>query len=482
MSTEIARPAATGDDRPPKLALITERSVNPSWTELKEKWSRKGPRATLARGASGALVANVIGAGLGYLMHVFLARAMGEQHYGVLAYVISWLAVLQFIGMFGLPQTVVRFGAAYQARGELGPLRGLLRWSNGVALAVSCAVGVAMAAIAAALPESVLADITEDPRELRLAFYVGALALPVIVYKMVKVQTLRAFGGAVYSIVLERVYRPAALIVLTALALLVFGSPLGGVLGTGLYLVAFAGVAVLAVVMLRRREPAGLREAAPAYERREWMAMALPSVFIAGMGVLLNAIDRVMIGAMIGTDEAGIYNAATRTAQLVTFGLVAVNAVLGPMVAGMHATGDKRQLQRVLTLAAWALFGWTLLGSLGLLIFGRWVLWMFGPAFVVGYLPLAVMVLAQVVNSSCGSAGLLLNMTGHQKKVAQVLAVSAVINVVLNVSLIPPFGMNGAALATGISMAIWNVIMLVVVRQTLHLNPTIFKIPRWLKR
>jgi O-antigen/teichoic acid export membrane protein len=250
----------------------------------------------------------------------------------------------------------------------------------------------------------------------------------------------------------------------------------------GLHIVTFIALGIAATGLMRRRWPEGLAEAKPDYEVRPWLAMALPSIFIAGMGVLQNSIDRVMIGSLLNTDLSGIYNAATRTATLVAFGLQAVNAMLAPMVSGMHSTGDTRQLQRVLRMAAWGLFSYTALGSVALIAFGPWVLALFGEEFAAGYAPLVIMVLAQTVNATCGSVGLLLQMTGHQRKVATVLAVTAVLNVALNVVLIPRFGMNGAAAATGITMVVWNLTMLVIVKRVLNLNPTIFRIPGWLKR
>lgn len=453
-----------------------------SWEQLQAQWKRQGPRAVLAKGASGALAANVAGAALLYLLHVLLAQTMGKSHYGIFAYVIGWLGMLQFLGMFGLPQTIVRFTGAYRARNALGALRGLLRWADVMALSSSLCVAAAMAAAVWLVPRRVFDRISPDADELRVTFWIGVVVLPVMVMKMVRVQSLRAFGGGAMSVALERTARPGVMILLVLGAIAIAGMPLEAPLGIVLHLATFLVVGIAATWLMRRRWPDGLREATPTYETRPWLGMALPSIFIAGMSILLNSTDRVMIGSLLNTDLAGIYNASTRTAQLVVFGLSAVNAMLGPMVSGMHSTGQAKQLQRVLRMAALGLFAYTALGSLALIAFGPWVLRLFGEEFATGYAPLVIMVVAQTVNATCGSVGLLLQMTGHQRKVASVLAVAATLNVVLNFALIPLYGMNGAAFSTGISMIIWNVAMLLIVRRTLRLNPTIFRLPRWLKR
>jgi len=440
-------------------------------------WSRHGPGATLAKGALGGLIASLVGALLTYGLHVLLARVLGTGHYGIFSWVLSWVLVLQLPGLLGLPETVVRFGAAYQAQGRLGELRGLLRWASRLSLGTGLGVGLLLAAVALAIPEAALVGISDDPDALRSTLLVGAAALPIIVVSLLYSRTLMAFGGGALSLALERTARPGLMVALCLVAVAA-GYPLAGPEAMGLHLVAFGAMGVTAWVLVRSWRPAGVGQAPVEREVRPWMDMALPSVFIAGMGVLLDSTDRLMIGALMGMEAAGVYNASTRTALLVVFGLAAVNAMLGPMISAMHSTGRRKDLQRVLTLAAWGLFAWTAVGSTALLLLGPWVLALFGPAFTAGYWPLAIMVLAQTVNATCGSVGLLLMMTGHQRQVAWVLAGAAALNLVLNLVLIPLWGMEGAALASGASMVLWNLTMLVMVKRTLGLNPTVFRLPR----
>ena len=58
-----------------------------------------------------------------------------------------------------------------------------------------------------------------------------------------------------------------------------------------------------------------------------------------------------------------------------------------------------------------------------------------------------------------GSAGQLLNMTGHERDVTKGMAYAAVLNIVLNLSLIPWLGIYGAAIATAISLITQGVLL-----------------------
>ena len=98
----------------------------------------------------------------------------------------------------------------------------------------------------------------------------------------------------------------------------------------------------------------------------------------------------------------------------------------------------------------------------------------FGAAFGSGADALAILAAAQVVNVSMGSVAQILNMTGHEGDAARGMAVSTVTNVVLNLAFIPPWGMKGAAVATGISLILWNVLLAKAVHRRLKLRTTAF--------
>jgi len=71
--------------------------------------------------------------------------------------------------------------------------------------------------------------------------------------------------------------------------------------------------------------------------------------------------------------------------------------------------------------------------------------------------------MSQFFNSISGPSALYLNMTGRQKLLNLILLGSLINNVVLNLLLIPEFGMVGAALATAISFVVSKLIASVVV-------------------
>ena len=64
-----------------------------------------------------------------------------------------------------------------------------------------------------------------------------------------------------------------------------------------------------------------------------------------------------------------------------------------------------------------------------------------------------------------GPVGHLMSLTGHGRDSARVYGMAAIVNIVLNLLLIPPLGMEGAAVATATSVVLWNVWLFLLVRR-----------------
>ena len=95
--------------------------------------------------------------------------------------------------------------------------------------------------------------------------------------------------------------------------------------------------------------------------------------------------------------------------------------------------------------------------------FSEFLLSMFGNSYTLAKNAFLILLMSQFFNSISGPSALYLNMTGRQKTLNLILLGSLLINVVLNLLLIPEFGMVGAALATTISFVVSKLIASVVV-------------------
>jgi O-antigen/teichoic acid export membrane protein len=89
-------------------------------------------------------------------------------------------------------------------------------------------------------------------------------------------------------------------------------------------------------------------------------------------------------------------------------------------------------------------------------LFGDALLSTFGRGFDQGRLALTLMALGQLANYASGASSNLLTMTGRSRANLAFTVVHLVVTVTLNLLLIPPFGLLGAAVANGVAMTSVN--------------------------
>jgi len=98
------------------------------------------------------------------------------------------------------------------------------------------------------------------------------------------------------------------------------------------------------------------------------------------------------------------------------------------------------------------------------------VMGLFGVEFREAAGILRILAIGQLVNVATGSIGFILLMTGLEKSFQNIMLIFVVLNVLLNILLVPPLGIAGAAIASALSVAGQNVAAVVVGKRKLGVN------------
>lgn len=433
-----------------------------------ERHPRRPPTVTegtrLLKSAAGTLVVRVTGTALSFAVGVALARVLGVTGFGVYAYAMSWLGVAGVLAGLGTGELLIRETAIDQTDGNRCRTADFVRWARLSVL--SSSVLIAGLALAVAWTTNALAS------PLAGAILFAALLLPLNALVGVNQSVLLGMRRTVAAFIPEMVLRPVVLLTLLGAGYLLVGHSIGPGAAIGLQLVgtAIAFAVGARLIAATTHDVAGRAES----EFYAWFRGALPFLLIGLLYVINNRADILMLGWLRGTASAGVYAAAVSGAQLVSFILLVANTALAPTVASLYRKGHHHYLQWTVTRSArFILLATTPVAAL-LIGFGGRFLALYGPDFAQGRAALTILCLAQFVNVAMGSVALLLNMTGHERWTLSGVAVAASVNIVLNAVLIPGWGLSGAATATFISMAGWNLLLLVGVRKKLGIDPTAF--------
>lgn len=443
-------------------AMALTRNKLQSFLEKNESGQLK---AFLAKAVAGTFGLQVLNAFFGYVITLLLARFLGASGYGSYTYALTWARLLQLPALLGLLQLLIREISVCQTRGNWGVAQGLFRWANKIVLFSSVGLALLTAFLAGMWNQG------SDPNTL-FTIWIVMLALPLMTLTSIREASMRALGHILLGQLPELIFRPVLLIVLLCSAYLFFDENLTSPIAMGIYVIATGIAFLIGAKFLQNSLPVELKEASPEYKIKEWMHTALPFLFIGGMYIINNQTDKIMLGAMQGTTSVGLYEVANRGAGLITFILVAFNMSLAPTFASFSTNQERKKLQELVTKSSYIVFIASLPIGLFLILFNHWFLSLFGTEFLAGKVTLIILCTGQLINAFTGSVAVLLNMTGHQNDTAIGVTLSAGINIVLNVILIPQYGSDGAATATAISATIWNVVLVFMVYKRLKIYAT----------
>jgi O-antigen/teichoic acid export membrane protein len=461
LTTERPRP-----ELPPEPG--GEAATNPRgiWREALGRLGSGGQKG-LARGAVIAFVLQGLGAALTFAMQVLLGRWMGVSDYGTYSFTLAWAALVAVLAGVGLPITVLRFIPAFLSHGDYGRIRGILNASVLITGAVSCGIALVGSAvvilvgggspdwvviaglwIAAGLTmRTLFQEIVRGFRQMALAYAPGMVLRPLFII----------LGGAAFVVIDGNLDTVAALevtIAAIAISLLMQGASFWW--------------KVRSVV----------RRAAPVYETRAWMMVALPLLLIVGFELVLSETDIVMVGAFLGSKSAGVYTAASKTSILLTMIVVSVNAIAAPMYSSLWAQGKVDELAELARRVTVWVFWPTIAASIFLAVLAKPILDLFGAEFSGASWVLIVLLIGQIVSAATGSVGYLMTLTGHQREAAHVYGGVAVLHLAVSAVAIPLLGTIGAAAAISFSVSVWNLWLHRLVVRRLGIHPSIFARPR----
>jgi O-antigen/teichoic acid export membrane protein len=434
--------------------------------------SRGSLRGQLVRGGTGSALILVINRLLTLTLGIVMARGLGAKGYGVYAYAFALMTLLMVFAEMGMPTLLMREVAASEARQDWPHLRGVLMR----ALQIVFTAAVTLAAIAALVlwVSSVGMSVSLS----KTLIWVIVL-LPLMALTKVMMAAVRGLQHVVKAKAVEMLVRPVLFLLGLGFLFSFFPDMRLPQYAMAVHFGAAIAVLCAAAVLLYRYLPRPARATAAQYQTRQWLASAMPLTLMGGAGIINNQTDILMLGFFRAPEDVGIYRVAVQGAVLVAFGLQAANAVIAPQFARLYAQGDEARLQRLVTVSARIILLVALPVALTFILAGGAIaIWVFGSEFARSHTSLAILATGQMINAAMGSVGFLLNMTGHERDTARTLLITAVMNVLLNLLLIPPFGMAGAASATAISLVAWNILLCRLVMVRIGINSTAFALNR----
>jgi O-antigen/teichoic acid export membrane protein len=425
-----------------------------------------GERERTQRDAMKAFAVRCASAVLLYVSQIVLARWMGSNEYGIYVFVWTWVLVLGGLSDIGLAVTAIRFIPHYRETGDLDLLRGIVRGSRAVALCVGTAIaGAGMAGLWLFEPLD---------NQYILPAYLALVCIPLYAMTGVQDGIGKGFAWMGAALMPPFILRPG-LLLSAMIAAHFLGFPMEARTAAGAAIIAtwVTGIVQARIINVRFD-----REIGPGPRRfafGPWFTAALPLLVISASDLVFQSADVLVISHYLTPTDVAIYFAAAKTMSLIMFVHYAVGSAVANRFASLGARGDKEALRAFVRDSVHWTFWPSLAAAIALLALGIPLLWLFGPKFVAGYPVMGILVVGFLFRSSMGPAEFLLNMLGEQRRCAAVLATTALLNVALNLALVPMFGLIGAATATSLSLVTTALMNYVTVSRRLEIEVAVWR-------
>tara|TARA_R110002020_G_scaffold330083_1_gene545777 strand:- start:300 stop:1601 length:1302 start_codon:yes stop_codon:yes gene_type:complete len=386
-------------------------------------------------------------------LSIFLTNFFDPVLVGKYDFTRSSLLVLGGICLLGTNQAIIYYSGILDAKNSFASLKGVYIKMVIIILSLSALFFVIINFVDPAHINNFFKKEDAYSLILKIIVCIGAFSI-----SMLNIDTLRACKQTLFSELYRNLFRylPFFILALT----LVFIDKTQWLVEV--YLLGFVILAIVTSVQVffALKKTLKFRNEI-AFSYRSILSKSSPMALSAVAYFLMQSVDIILLGKFVDFDTVAYYAVAVKIATVSSLGLQSVNIAIAPKIAEIYNRTEMKRLKEVIRNSVRLIVLLSLPALLVLGVFASFFLNLFGSEYVIAKEALWILLIGQLFNSLCGPIGIYMNMTGKQNKLHIILLLGLLLNVVLNVLLIPKYGMLGAAFATAISMLMWNAIAVI---------------------
>jgi len=424
----------------------------------------------LFKGSGISFILRFGGLAIGYLLTLVIAHLFGAKGLGDYVLAITVLRLFALLAKIGLDTTSIRFIASFASQ---------KKWTSIFHFRKQVVIILSFTSIISSLLMYFLANPIADLININYRYVeINAFFVMPMAFFMLHYQSLRGLKRiAEFSFF----YRMSQALFSVISIVIIYQFNQGSEVPVYAYLVSVFIVSLLSFLSFRY----WLKNSSDGKESAEQEIMtystllkiSIPLMFAQSVQFIMAWTDKLMLGAIdtpnvilgltTNSSEVGIYHVAFKLSMFAAVSLMAINSIAAPKFAEMFGKNDMEGFKKVVHQSTKMIFWSTLPLVIFFFIFPEFFLGWFGDGeeFKIGVTAFIFLSCGRLISSFSGSVGNILQMTGNQNIYAKILLFGAILNVALNLILIPKYGVNGAATASMSSLIVWNLSMVLIVKK-----------------
>ncbi len=408
-----------------------------------------------AKGSTVVAVGRLFNYGGRIVITFIVARLLSAEQYGMYNLAVSVTTIAAAVALFGLDTTLTRQIAILKGRRDPVGLWGTLQVGLGLGILFSALLTTTLFALAYPIANTLF----HEPR-LAPLLQLSCLFIPSLAMGDALAGATRGFKNMRDMVIAQNFVQPIVrLLLVGGLALFRFNVT-HAILAYGL---ADTVATLMLVYYLNRHFPLSrpLRDARR--DTREILSFTFPIWLTGMMSTFRGNIQTLLLGSLNTIVNVGIFAVANQLNLLGSIFHASITTSARPLIAELHDRGDWVMLHRLYqTTTRWVVL-LNLPFILLMMLIPAQLLSLFGRSFMDGAAALRILAFVSVVNAGTGMCGAVLEMTGHTTLKLINAIIRLVLSLVLNILLIPRWGLLGAAVTALVIETVANVLPLIQV-------------------
>ncbi|QAT41050.1 oligosaccharide flippase family protein [Clostridium sp. JN-9] len=414
------------------------------------------------KNVSAVFILKIIGTGLLFIFQVILGNRLGANYYGQFTIYTTLLNIFLLVTVFGIDSTLIRYIPRIKQDDRLRVT--LLKKSLFKVLTVTIIVVLFMYIFR--WPIMAFFNIKSEK------IY---LVLPAILLIMSISKVLDGFLQGEKKTSLTTFFNPLLLTVIKLTVFFIAAFLINRNLEAAVISVIVSeGILLIIRIFYVKNEQGNIVKTCESTftkkENTKFMKYSLSLFAILSLGTMVSSVDKIIINAYMGSTEVGVYKVAENYMALVGI-FASPFVVFWPVMSELYKKKQMDVLDKIFNYAVKLISLLAVPVMVFIIIFSNDLLRLFGKDFAQGTFILCILLIGYGCDSLTGPVGALLNMTDYAKYNLMDTIILAVVDISLNLVLVPRMGAIGAAIATAVSLVSINIINIIQNRILLKVFP-----------
>ena len=419
----------------------------------------------IAKGTGIIFIGTIIGMLLGFVGRIIIVRYITQTEYGIYCLALVIISIFVTISTLGLSEGSTRYIAYFRGKKEEGKVRGVISASIKIAIIAS----ISLATISFFISDFISTSIFHAP-DLSTPLKIFSIAIPFTVLITVFISIFRGFDRVEPHVYFQNILRNV-LFILFLIAVVLFGLSFLGVIYAYVFSIAVTGIAFV-IYMLKRSPLVIGKVSAGNPMTKELLFFSIPLLAVSMLMMVMSWTDTLMLGYFKTPDVVGLYNAALPLAGLLSMTLSSMSFIYIPIISQLYSKNLIEELKRSYIILTKWIFLATLPIFFVLFLFPDVVLnLLFGSRYIGASVALQILAFGFFLNICLGFTYNTLLVLGKSKFLMWTFVISAIINVILNMVLIPPMGIIGASIASAFSLIVAKILNVIKLYRFFDVHP-----------